>query len=151
VVTGHAEHQSVCSGSRFDEDAEIEEGPESCHSLGFQRLRDFVHFHITDGMIRIAVCVVIGNDMPSFFHSPLADQPAGRLWNEPDRYADKSRADPKSRLKLGHANSILEFSHLEPQGQTPFQITWNAPIRSIYCCSDINIRSSLSGRRTYCM
>jgi hypothetical protein len=54
-------------------------------------------------MIRIAVCVVIGDDMTGFFHSPLSDQPAGRLWYEPDRYADKSRADPKSRLGLGHA------------------------------------------------
>ena len=41
---GHVEHQAVSSGPGFEEDTNVEEGPQRGHSLSFERFGNFFHF-----------------------------------------------------------------------------------------------------------
>jgi len=75
----HAEHESVSSGSGLEEHANVEESSQGGHALSFEGFSDFLHFQITDGVVRIAIGMVVCDDGACLFSATFSDEPKGPL------------------------------------------------------------------------
>lgn len=75
----HIQHGPVPTRASLEENTEVEVVTPRWERLVAERLDHLPHFESDEWMIRLPVCVVLGEERACFFVSVFGDKPSGRL------------------------------------------------------------------------
>jgi len=72
---GDVEHEAVAAVAGLDHVAQVEDGVPGGHAFGADGFLHFVHFEADEGMVVVAVGVVVGDEGTGFFDAAFGDEP----------------------------------------------------------------------------